>query len=414
MKNLVPLFTDSAWRVFDTPDGRTAEYSVSEDGKRAAITTRECFGVGKWICSVPVEGGKSYAFTAACKTAVCESDAYLILTQFSEDGKMPIREHAQDAVRVGEYLRFSDTVEMAENTVRLEIELWIKGWGATGEWEVPTLESGQPIPERRVRVAPVHFKWNAEESRSEEIQFNAYMNAIDTLGERGVDLVVFGECMYGRGLNLDHATRTATIEPKMRRALAEKAKKYGTYIIYNGNERDGDNYYNTAFLFDRQGELVGKYRKTHITVGEYERGVTPGTSFPVFDTDFGKVGILICYDQFFPDTALELTRKGAEIICIPTAGDDHHACMGMAMTSGVYLAVAGMNMENNFGWYPTRVVDPLGRILAHTDKNGEAAYAEIDLSKRVRRHWMSTGPALSCVHDDYRYEINTHCYGEKE
>jgi hypothetical protein len=82
----------------------------------------------------------------------------------------------------------------------------------------------------------------------------------------------------------------------------------------------------------------------------------------------------------------------------------------MAMSAGVYLAVAGMNTENSFGFLPTRLVDPLGRILAHTDVNGEAAYGEIDLSKRVRRHWMSTGPALSCVHDDYRYEINTHCY----
>ena len=414
MKNLIPDFTNPAWRCYDTPGGRSAEYKISEDGKRASITTLERFGVGKWICSLDVRGGALYDFSAACKTEVEECDAYLIVTQFDKNGKMPIREHVSDTVRDGEYLRFSETLEMAENTVRANIELWIKGWGATGEWELPTLTDGKPIPERRVRVAPVHFEWSGVESRSEELQFNAYMKAIDALGERGVDLVVFGEGMYGRGLNLDHATRTSTIEPKMRKVMAEKAKQYNTYIVYNGKERDGDNYYNTSFLYDRKGELVGKYRKTHITVTEYEGGLTPGTSFPVFETDFGKVGILICYDQFFPDTALELTRKGAEIICIPTAGDDHHACMGMAMTSGVYLAVSGMNMENDFGWYPTRVVDPLGRILAHTNVNGEAAYCEIDLSKKVRRLWMSTGPALSCVHDDYRYEINTHCYGEKE
>jgi predicted amidohydrolase len=299
---------------------------------------------------------------------------------------------------------------MDASAVELEVELWIKGYGAYGEWGVPSVTVGEPEPERRVRVAPIHFKWTRELGATEESQFEAYMNAFDAVGERGVDLVVFGECMYGRGLNWSHEYKATVTEPRMKKAIAEKAKQYNTYAIYDGVESDGVNYYNSAFLYDRSGELVGTYRKTHITVGEYERGLTPGNSFPVFDTDFGRVGILICYDQFFPKTALELAQRGAEIICIPTAGDDHHACMGMAMSAGVYLAVAGMNTENSFGFLPTRLVDPLGRILAHTDVNGEAAYGEIDLSKRVRRHWMSTGPALSCVHDDYRYEINTHCY----
>ena len=80
------------------------------------------------------------------------------------------------------------------------------------------------------------------------------------------------------------------------------------------------------------------------------------------------------------------------------------------MERGLYLAVAGMNNENSYGWGATRVVDPLGRILAQTDEEWGIGYCEIDLSERVRRRWMSTGPALSDVHDDYRFEKNSRSY----
>lgn len=409
MANMIPDFSSGAWRTYTTPDGKHAEYSVSPDGTVATIRARECYGVGKWLVTVDVEGGAVYDFAAKCRTEVAECDAYLIVTQYDERGAVPLREHIKDTVREGEFLLFSDKLQMMPTAVKLEVELWIKGFGSYGEWHVPTLTPGEPEPSRKVRVAPVHFKWT-KEFINEEKQFEAYMTAFDTLGERGVDLVVFGECMFGRGLNLSHATKVATTEPRIMKAISEKAKQYNTYAIYDGVEQEGDNYFNTAFLFDREGEICGKYRKTHITVGEYEKGVTPGCELPVFETDFGKVGILICYDQFFPDTALTLAKRGAEIICIPTAGDDHHACMALAIYTGVYLAVAGMNNENNYGWGATRVVDPLGQLIAHTDTSGEAAYCEIDLSKRVRRRWMSTGPGLSSVHDDYRYEVNPLCY----
>ena len=84
--------------------------------------------------------------------------------------------------------------------------------------------------------------------------------------------------------------------------------------------------------------------------------------------------------------------------------------MSLAMDSGVYLAVAGMNKENNYGWGPTRIVDPLGNLISDTEENLTLAFAEIDLNKKVRRFWMSTGPAYSSVHDDYRYEVNPHSF----
>ncbi len=80
------------------------------------------------------------------------------------------------------------------------------------------------------------------------------------------------------------------------------------------------------------------------------------------------------------------------------------------MENGVYVAISGANNENSYGFLPTRVIDPLGRVLAQTDENFGFALCEVDLAKRPRRYWMSTGPALSDVHDDYRFEKNSRSF----
>lgn len=412
-ENLIPPFSDSAWRIHDLPYGEKAEFTVSSDGESATIKTAPDYGLGKWICSVPVEGGAFYDFTASCKTDIDECDAFLIVTQYDVYGNTPIREHVKDTVRDGEYLRFSDKLDMASKTVKLEIELWAKGKSANALWERPTLVLSDPLPERKVKVAAVQMRWGKELGRTEEIRKEEYLRLADEAGARGADLLVFGEGLYSGGFGLPLHVRARERDAKMLVTLGKKAIEHNMYIVFCGIEEDGDHYYNTAFIIDRAGKMIGKYRKTHITAGEYEDGFTPGEDFPVFDLDFGRVGILICYDQFFPETAKELAKKGAEIICIPTAGDDSHACMSLAMDSGVYLAVAGMNKENNYGWGPTRIVDPLGNLISDTEENFTLAFAEIDLNKKVRRFWMSTGPAYSSVHDDYRYEVNPHSFNNK-
>ncbi len=413
MKNLIPDFKSPAWRSYEPPYMKNADFEISEDGMSASIRTVPDFGIGKFICTFPITGGAAYDFSATCKTELAECDVYLILAQYDAQDKPLIREHCKYVSRDGEYLRFSDKLDSPEDAVRVEIELWIKGKDAFGTWELPTLTEGEPTPERKVRVAPIQMKWanNYKElDGNEEKQFDAYMYAVDKAGRRGSDIIVLCEGLYGRSVKLDRCEKARILTPKMMAALSEKAVEYNTYIVYNGAEEENGHCYNTSFLIDRKGKTVGKYRKTHITVREYEGGVTPGYELPVFDLDFGKVGLLTCYDQFFPETVRELVRGGAELICIPTAGDDSHCCMALAMYYGVYLAVSGMNNENPYGWGATRVVDPLGRLLAHTDECLEAAYAEIDLSKKVRRAWMSTGGGLSEVRTDYMYETNPHCF----
>lgn len=77
--------------------------------------------------------------------------------------------------------------------------------------------------------------------------------------------------------------------------------------------------YNSSYILDRNGVELGRYRKTQLTIGEHD--LTPGDDIPVFDLDFGKVGIMICFDNYFPEVARVLGLKGAELVLSPLYGD---------------------------------------------------------------------------------------------
>ena len=85
------------------------------------------------------------------------------------------------------------------------------------------------------------------------------------------------------------------------------------------------------------GAVAGKYRKVTLPRSEVEAGVTPGDSYPVFDTRFGKVGMMVCYDGFFPEVARELSNRGAEVIAWPVWGCNPSLAAARACENHVYV-----------------------------------------------------------------------------
>ncbi|MDD2286660.1 MAG: carbon-nitrogen hydrolase family protein [Prolixibacteraceae bacterium] len=115
------------------------------------------------------------------------------------------------------------------------------------------------------------------------------------------------------------------------RPFQEFAKKHNCYIICPIYTTENGKYYNAAVIIDRQGQKIGEYRKVRLTVGEMER-LTPGPrEVPVFKTDFGVIGIQICFDILWDDGWRQLGDKGAEIVFWPSA-------------------FAGGKMVNTFAW----------------------------------------------------------------
>ena len=103
--------------------------------------------------------------------------------------------------------------------------------------------------------------------------------------------------------------------------VSEVARRHDMHVVFGTYERIGDRLYNTAVLLNREGDIVGKYHKVQLP--DVERwSVTPGDSFPVFETEFGTVGMMICYDINFPEPARCLALNGAELLFHPTMGYD--------------------------------------------------------------------------------------------
>jgi len=194
--------------------------------------------------------------------------------------------------------------------------------------------------------------------------------------------------------------------------FSELAKKYNIVLILPYFERAAAGlYFNSAAVIDADGSYLGKYRKMHIPddPGFYEKYYfTPGdTGFKVFNTQYGKIGVLICWDQWFPEAARITALKGADIIFYPTAigtlpeeGKEEKRKFlnawqtiqkSHAVANGCYVAsVNRVGTEDTISfWGHSFVAGPFGETLAEAGEDEDILIAECDFSKieTQRRTW---------------------------
>jgi len=194
--------------------------------------------------------------------------------------------------------------------------------------------------------------------------------------------------------------------------FSELAKKHNIVLILPYFERAAAGlYFNSAAVIDADGSYLGKYRKMHIPddPGFYEKYYfTPGdTGFKVFNTQYGKIGVLICWDQWFPEAARITALKGADIIFYPTAigtlpeeGKEEKRKFlnawqtiqkSHAVANGCYVAsVNRVGTEDTISfWGHSFVAGPFGETLAEAGEDEDILIAECDFSKieTQRRTW---------------------------
>ncbi|MGD0203720.1 MAG: carbon-nitrogen hydrolase [Candidatus Bathyarchaeia archaeon] len=210
----------------------------------------------------------------------------------------------------------------------------------------------------------------------------------------------------------DVSNLAETVPGESTRAFSELAKKNKIVIIAPIFEKHSNGkYYNSAVIIDANGKILGAYRKVHIPNDPffYEKNYFEAgdSGYSVHKTQYARVGVLICYDQWFPEPARINALKGAEIIFYPTAigwikgytssdGDWHDAWKTVqrahAIVNGVH--VAAVNRVGEEGqlkfWGGSFVCDSFGKVLKEaSDTNEEVLVVEVDLSKNkeIQEGW---------------------------
>jgi len=175
---------------------------------------------------------------------------------------------------------------------------------------------------KKVKIGLIQVVQNQNDGY--EKRCDMLLNAAESCFKGGAELVFFPEAFQyaANRKEVDDRTLLASRIAGWKNRCSYLAKKYNSYLVPWDYEltKDGK-LYNTSYILDRSGNEVGRHRKVHLTYGEQKKSMVNGADFSVFDLDFGKVGIMICWDNYFPESARCLGNRGAELVLYPLFGD---------------------------------------------------------------------------------------------
>jgi len=253
---------------------------------------------------------------------------------------------------------------------------------------------------RPVRISTIQLPSQSGGRRPEEMKrrnLQAITEYLEVAGQRGSDVAIFGEMgnLMGIPFKREALERYADDVPgPLQSRISSIAKKYSMNIIAPLIARIGGDLRNVALVIDREGREVGRYYKTHLPSPEREAGISPGDALPVFELDFGKIGIMICMDIEYPEVALCLMLQGAEILFFPHVQsswgeiDWEARYRARAIDTGTYLISSSYGVEGRKPWRPgmmlgrSGVIGPDGMILAEASRYVEVLTRDIDLDRK--------------------------------
>lgn len=204
--------------------------------------------------------------------------------------------------------------------------------------------------------------------------FNKIIKLVEEEASKGVDIISLPETWRGQ-------VNPETIDGETITALSKIAKKHKTYILSPIDRTDGKGRYNTAVLIDREGKVVFSYDKVYPYWAEFDLkagAVSPGSNGEmVYDTDFGRIGVSICFDSNFPEVWQALRDKGAEIVFWPSAYSAGSQLQAYAIMHHYYIVTSTYTKD-------CQVYDITGeRILDEKSADVTIAKITLDLDRTI-------------------------------
>jgi predicted amidohydrolase len=287
-----------------------------------------------------------------------------------------------------------------------------------GRHEEEQMDRSEAPPRKVIVGTAMYAMWG--EYPGVEKRLDALGEIIDEMARKaaerypgsGLDLVVLPEDAVCGGRNGSAAERSVSLEGPVLEKMAAMARRHGTYLVvplFMLENREKSLYTNAAALLDRTGKVAGIYRKVHPVAAQssavLEDGVAPGQEFPLFECDFGRVGIQICFDIEFDDGWETLARKGAEIVVWPSQSPQTVRPAAYAMRHRYF--VVSSTWRNN-----AAIFEPTGMRAAQILPPERVLVQQIDLSSMI----LPWQPALrngEAMREKYGDKVGYH-YSEAE
>jgi len=346
-----------------------------------------------------IQPGSHYRLTAHYRAKAVSNEQLRVVARLdwldATQKRVGYPDYAYVSQPAGDWKKLTLEAPAPEDATAVRIELTL-GWSPEGTvwWDDISLEEIPAPQPRLVRIGSVSLR--PRQTGGKEGSLNAFLKALDEVAVGKPDVVCLGEGITLIGHSSGYDSLAEPIPGPTTERLGAKARQHHMYIVAGVYEREGDVLYNTAVLIDRQGKVAGKYRKVYLPREEIEAGLTPGNSYPVFETDFGRIGMMICWDSQYADPARALAAKGAEIIFLPIWGGYSTLMQARALENHVYLVTAGYDCE-------TAVYNPLGKALHSTKESGVFKTVAVDLNQRFIEPWL--GDMRGRFHKELRLDV---------
>ncbi len=341
---------------------------------------------GCWRRKFAVEGGTNQQFTVSYKMEKVDEPGRSVLATMiwrDSEGKQIGPKEFPRSLPAGPngWNKIEQIYLVPENAVAFEADL-IYRWDADGQvlFSNAKIEKVSGLTSRKVKLATVLHR-PTESSTEENLQ--VFGDFARQAGQADADIVCLPEALTLVGTGKVYTQCAEPVPGPTTEYLGKIAKEQGMYIVAGVLEQDGDAVYNTAVLLDREGQVAGKYHKVCLPREEIEGGVSPGQSFPVFETDFGTIGMMICWDVTFPEPARALAMQGADVIMLPIWGGIPTLARARCIENQVYLVSSSYG-----GDLETGIFDLEGNLLAEATEENPVVVVEVDLDQQKLWPWL--------------------------